>query len=389
MAGDSLRCFGGYGRRVTVCDEVAGIWHGHRQTAAGAAETFGVLMGTTSVDRREIWIEAVTTPMADDRCSRFSFALRDPGHQRAVCEKFNYSGGRAIYLGTWHTHPEPIPTPSGGRPERLGCVPAGEPWAPASIRAGGDRGGPRVRADERALQAAAAELRRAMASVDPKESTIVQTREPPMTALDAVKDHAAAVRALVSWDRVGVLMDDGPQAIVTVLLDGDTVASASRFCLSAAQSVDALRAYNEGTTDPMELRCWQGHTMTGEQTRSLAELETIWKESSGQRKEQGEEDWRTFFKGVEADTRKKGRGTGISTGQRNQVLLDAHGRCMFEGCGADPDRGSGDACTGQLHDASAQRCGVRGRNAGGAVPVGWLGGTIQPISCCSAKHTTG
>ena len=66
MAGDGLRCFGGYGRRVTVCDEVAGIWHGHRQTAAGAAETFGVLMGTTSVDRREIWIEAVT----DRACER-------------------------------------------------------------------------------------------------------------------------------------------------------------------------------------------------------------------------------------------------------------------------------------------------------------------------------
>ena len=106
------RCFEGFGRRVTVCDEVASVWHGHRQTAAGAPESFGVLMGTTSVDRREVWIEAVTTPMPEDRCSRFSFALRDPGHQRVVCEKFNCSGGTAIYLGTWHTHPEPVPTPS-------------------------------------------------------------------------------------------------------------------------------------------------------------------------------------------------------------------------------------------------------------------------------------
>ena len=59
-----------------------------------------------------------------------------------------------------------------------------------------------------------------MASIDPKRSTVAQTREPPMTALDAVKDHAAAVRELVSWNRVGVLIDEGPQAIVTVLLDG-------------------------------------------------------------------------------------------------------------------------------------------------------------------------
>ena len=62
--------------------------------------------------------------------------------------------------------------------------------------------------------------------IDPKETMVVQTRDLPMTALDAVKDHAAAVRALVTWNRVGVLMDDGPQAIITVLLDGDEVAGA-------------------------------------------------------------------------------------------------------------------------------------------------------------------
>ena len=112
MARDGVCTFEGYGRRVNVDDEVAGVWHVHRQTVATASESFGVLMGTTSVDRREIWIETVTTPMPRDRCSRFSFALRDPGHQRAVSRKFASSAGRAIYLGTWHTHPEPVPTPS-------------------------------------------------------------------------------------------------------------------------------------------------------------------------------------------------------------------------------------------------------------------------------------
>ena len=113
VARDDVCTFEGYGRRVTVDDEVAGVWHVHRQTVATASESFGVLMGTTSVDRWEIWIEAVTTPMSRDRCSRFSFALRDPGHQRAVSRKFASSDGSAIYLGTWHTHPEPVPTPSG------------------------------------------------------------------------------------------------------------------------------------------------------------------------------------------------------------------------------------------------------------------------------------
>ena len=132
VVSNSMCCFEGYGRRVTVNDEVASIWHGHRQTVATASESFGVLMGTTSVDRRETWIEAVTTPMPRDRCSRFSFALRDPGHQRAVCRRFASSDGRAIYLGTWHTHPEPVPKPSCiDRSDWIACLKAnrGRPLA--------------------------------------------------------------------------------------------------------------------------------------------------------------------------------------------------------------------------------------------------------------------
>lgn len=113
MAGDGVPRFRGHGRRVHVSDEVAGVWHAHQQTVSDATESFGVLIGTTSVDRREIWIERVTTPMAHDRRTRFSFALRSPEHQRTVCRMFTCSGGQAIYLGTWHTHPEPVPTPSG------------------------------------------------------------------------------------------------------------------------------------------------------------------------------------------------------------------------------------------------------------------------------------
>ena len=156
-----------------------------------------------------------------------------------------------------------------------------------------------------------------------------------MTSLDEVKDHAAAVKALFSWNAVGVLMDDGPQAVITVLLDGDAVAGASRFCLPAAHSVDALRAYNEGKSCPMELRCWQGHTMTTEQTQCLADLTEAWNNSSGQRTVQSDEDWWAFFEKLEQDDREKGRGAAISAATRNQVLLDAHGRCMFDGCGAD------------------------------------------------------
>ena len=132
MVDSGVRCFHGYGRQVHVSDAVSGVWHVHRQTAPDAAESFGVLMGTTSVDQREIWIERVTTPMECDERTRFSFALRDPGHQRMVCGMFTCSGGQAIYLGTWHTHPEPVPTPSGiDRNDWVSCLRAnrGRPLA--------------------------------------------------------------------------------------------------------------------------------------------------------------------------------------------------------------------------------------------------------------------
>ncbi len=174
-----------------------------------------------------------------------------------------------------------------------------------------------------------------MASIDPREATLVQTRELPMTTLDAVKDHAAAARSLVPWNSVGVLIDEGPQAIVTVLHNRDTVVCALRFCLSVPQSIHALQAYNRGMSGPMELRSWQGHTITSEQARDLTKLTDAWKQSFSQRKVQTDEDWRAFFEQVESFGCKKGRGNNISTATRNQVLLDSHGRCMFQGCGID------------------------------------------------------
>ena len=42
-----------------------------------------------------------------------------------------------------------------------------------------------------------------------------------------------------------------------------------------------------------------------------------------------------FFRGVESDIQKKIRASHISAPVRNQVLMDSHGRCMFEGCGVD------------------------------------------------------
>ena len=106
-------CFSGYGRRVWIANSVVEAWHSQRQTSADDPEDFGVLIGTTSEDRRERWIDFITRPMDADKQSRFNFELMDPGHQQAVDGAFDSSSGTKIYLGTWHTHPESVPQPSG------------------------------------------------------------------------------------------------------------------------------------------------------------------------------------------------------------------------------------------------------------------------------------
>lgn len=111
MAADSY-CFEGQRLTVSVNKSVWRVWQEHRQTKEHQPESFGVLIGSTSGDRRAIYVEESTTPMPGDRKSRNNFDLRDPGHQRAVDAAHSRSDGSLIYLGTWHTHPQPIPRPS-------------------------------------------------------------------------------------------------------------------------------------------------------------------------------------------------------------------------------------------------------------------------------------
>ena len=105
-------CFRGFRRKVWVAEQVLEVWESYRQTKAYLPESFGVIIGTTSINRCELWLDDVTTPMPYDVQCRSRFELKDPGHQRTVDKLFERSNGSEIYLGTWHTHPEQIPCPS-------------------------------------------------------------------------------------------------------------------------------------------------------------------------------------------------------------------------------------------------------------------------------------
>ena len=58
-------------------------------------------------------IDNATVPGLDDVSTRTTFHRQLEPAQTIVDASWKLSGGTVNYLGEWHTHPEPIPWPSG------------------------------------------------------------------------------------------------------------------------------------------------------------------------------------------------------------------------------------------------------------------------------------
>ena len=90
----------------------------------------------------------------------------------------------------------------------------------------------------------------------------------------------------------------------------------------------------------------------------------MWRESSAQSEEQTDTEWWAFFEDLGHGTRNTGQAAAIDASTRNQVLLDVHGRCMFEGCGVDLTEDSVTAVRGNFatlaHNVAVSHGGTRG-----------------------------
>lgn len=84
----------------------------YRQVKPTATEAGGVLLGRWLVEKDDVIIDQATEPCEADRRGRFSFVRRREPAQRQVDAAWTRSGQIVQYLGEWHTHPEPHPTPS-------------------------------------------------------------------------------------------------------------------------------------------------------------------------------------------------------------------------------------------------------------------------------------
>ena len=78
-----------------------------RQSSRSAPESGGMLLAV--IEPTLVRIVRATEPAAQDERSRFSFIPALRHQQRTIDEQFK-SG--LHFIGEWHTHPEPRPTPS-------------------------------------------------------------------------------------------------------------------------------------------------------------------------------------------------------------------------------------------------------------------------------------
>jgi integrative and conjugative element protein (TIGR02256 family) len=100
------------GARAKVDAEALARMLGFRQLAAHHVEAGGVLLGRHLMACEDVVIDEVTLPMPGDRRSRLRFHRAREQHQQAIDTRWRESQGTCQYLGEWHTHPEPCPTPS-------------------------------------------------------------------------------------------------------------------------------------------------------------------------------------------------------------------------------------------------------------------------------------
>jgi len=120
--------YSGHGKVIHILEPVIETWNKYRQLKPNDAEACGILIGSIDADGSRIWIEVATEPMPNDMRKRSRFNMKDKGHQETLNRLNLTSGGRLVFLGTWHSHPEA--TPSFSSPDKTGwktCIKANPP----------------------------------------------------------------------------------------------------------------------------------------------------------------------------------------------------------------------------------------------------------------------
>lgn len=100
------------GGRFQIGPEALSTLLGCMQNGPGTREAAGVLLGRHILNTEDIVVDGATRPMPGDWRTRTQFRRARRRHQIEINKAWKRSHGTCTYLGEWHSHPEPYPTPS-------------------------------------------------------------------------------------------------------------------------------------------------------------------------------------------------------------------------------------------------------------------------------------
>ena len=96
-------------KALDINSDVLKLLSEYKQIESNSAEAGGFLIGYTQKQFKNVIVEYITKPQKLDYRSRLAFRRKDRMHFKILNV---FRGRKSDYLGTWHSHPQKVPSPS-------------------------------------------------------------------------------------------------------------------------------------------------------------------------------------------------------------------------------------------------------------------------------------
>ncbi|MBS7825019.1 SAVED domain-containing protein [Wohlfahrtiimonas chitiniclastica] len=192
----------------------------------------------------------------------------------------------------------------------------------------------------------------------------LQTTFPPLESLAELTEFIQKITEQnITWNEIGILIDDGPESIILFLINEKELKVAFRITLATGEHLEGLKLISPDLNN-IEFRAIQGYQITLDDLISLDALQDLWSKSQGESQLLTEEKLKELIERLESPILQKGRGKDFSAYTTNAVLFASHGRCMFEGCAINVNRDDITGAAGNFsylaHNIAASEQGPRG-----------------------------
>ncbi|WP_095497394.1 SAVED domain-containing protein [Paraferrimonas haliotis] len=190
-----------------------------------------------------------------------------------------------------------------------------------------------------------------------------QAANSPLDSKDTFDLYFDNLRNSVSWNRVGILTDEGDRNTIILLMLNEELTATMRLCLEPKLIKSCINTLSAGS-ETVTYRCLQGYAITRDDLIHLHSIASIWVKAEAQSAELTLGKLESLFTRFEEKRKKTGRGPDFTNGTKETVWRDSFGRCMFTGCGEKLDYDEVSGTSGNYaylaHNVASSEKGARG-----------------------------